>query len=467
MKIEDIFQLESIDDIIDTLKKKNVKVTDWETAQKEYEPLQHMIMDKGLYPDKQIKNAKGEVTRIEYITRVVVGLQKLAVKRMAEFMFTLPFDMTLDNEDETSKAQFKSLKKILRKNRFVSMMKKLCKTVSSECEAAVYWYTTESEKHNLYLLPIPAVHKIRHAVFSPSNGDSLYPLFDETGDMIAFSRGYKVEVGDEEIEFFETWTANKYVRYEKTDTGWVQVQSLENPIGKIPIVYIYRESPIWHDADNGKVHELELLLSRNGDIIAYHAGPVLLIKGELQGAPEKGESNKVFTTDSDGGAEYISWQQSPESVRFQFETLLRSFFMELQLPDLSFENIKGLGAQSGESRKWLMVDAHLKVGDESDIYIDAIGRMFNVIKSYMAVMNKGWAKTIDSVDIDIEINPFTIDDEKERLDVIIAANGGKPVVSQEKSIELAALTEDPKAEFIKIEAEYAKSRTENVFQPFE
>src|SRR5690606_7480099 len=132
-----------------------------------------------------------------------------------------------------------------------------------------------------------------------------------------------------------------------------------------------------------KVHEIELLLSRNGEIIAYHASPVLIIKGKLKGAPTKGEGNKVFfTEDGTGGAEYASWQQSPESVKFQFETLLRLFFTELQLPDLSFENIKGIGAQSGESRKWMLVDAHLKVGDESEIYLDALDREYSIIKSY-------------------------------------------------------------------------------------
>ena len=100
--------------------------------------------------------------------------------------------------------------------------------------------------------------------------------------------------------------------------------------------------PVWADADSGKVHEIELLLSRNGDTIAYHSAPVLIIKGKLEGAPTKGESNKVFFTDGEGDAKYVSWTQAPEAVKFQFETLLRMYFQELQLPDLSFDNVKGI-----------------------------------------------------------------------------------------------------------------------------
>src|SRR5690606_35631363 len=123
--------------------------------------------------------------------------------------------------------------------------------------------------------------KLRHAVFAPELGDELYPLFDETGDMVAFSRGYSLEDDGKKIEYFETWTADNYFQWKKENSDWEQLKSEPNPLGKIPIVYTSRNQPIWRDGDNGKVHEIEMLLSRNGEIIAYHSAPVLLIKGDL------------------------------------------------------------------------------------------------------------------------------------------------------------------------------------------
>jgi hypothetical protein len=465
--IKDIFGLGDVASIIEELKKKTIVTPKWEDLRKSYEPKLHKIFDPGEFPDKILKDEDGNTIGIEKITRVAIGLQKLAVKRMAEFMFTLPPRLSCEDTDtdKVKEQQFTALKKVLKKNKWYTLNKKRCKTVSAQCEQATYWYLVESP-NTLY--GFESKYKLKCAVFSPEKGDELYPLFDELGDMIAFSREFIMQDGGEKVIFFETWTDEFYIRWKKSSDGgnWEEDQpAKKQPLGKIPIIYSHRPAPIWEDADNDKVHEIEKLLSQNGDIIAYHAAPVLIIKGDLQGAPKKSEANKVFTTDSGGGAEYVSWQQSPESVRFQFETLLRMYFTELQLPDLSFENIKGLGAASGEARKWLMADAHLKVGDESEIYEDMFDREYSVIKAYMGIMNPTWRNTVNDLDIETEIVPFIISDEKTKVDVLVAANGGKPLVSQERSVELAGFSEKPGDDWIKIQAEYEKEKTYDITEP--
>lgn len=465
--IKDIFAIEDIGQRIAELKKKTIKLPKWEDLEKQYEPKLHDIFDKAKYPDKSITDEYGNVVRMEPITRVAIGLQKLAVKRMSEFMFTLPLSQVCDDidADPATKSQFEALKKVLKKNKWQTFNKKRCKIISSQCEQATYWYVVPGENTQY---GFPSKYKLKCAIFSPGRGDALYPLFDEMGDMIAFSREFTMVDGDQKTVYFETWTADHYHRWKKTsgDATWIE-DGTPSPIqiGKIPIIYGYREKPIWEDADNGKVAEIEKLLSRNGDIIDYHAAPVLVISGELQGAPTKSEANKVFTTDKDGKAEYVSWEQSPDSVSFQYNTLTRSYFTELQLPDLSFENIKGMGAVSGESRKWVLADAHLKVGDESEIYEDIFDREYSVIKAYLGQMNTGWQKSIDKLDIDTEIVPFIISDDLAKVQVLVAANGGNPVVSQERSVELAAFSVDPAADFIKIKAEYADRNVVDITEP--
>lgn len=469
-KIKDILDpSRDIKDIIKDLKNKNIVVPEWEELKKDYEPKLHKIFDKAIYKDKPIRDDKGNHLRDEPVTRVAVGLQKLAVKRMAEFMFTIPVNTILEDDDKAQKEQFKSFIKVQKKNRWDVLNKKRCKIASSQCEVAVHWYLVQS-KNKSY--GFESNFKLKHVIYSPENGDILYPLFDETRDMIAFSREFASQTTTEEgikvdVAFFETWSNEKHIIWKKEGTSdWEQVLNEKNEIGKIPIIYTWRPEPIWDDADNGKVHEIELLLSRNGEIIAYHASPVLIIKGKLKGAPTKGEGNKVFfTEDSTGGAEYASWQQSPESVKFQFETLLRLFFTELQLPDLSFENIKGIGAQSGESRKWMLVDAHLKVGDESEIYLDSIEREYSIIKAFMGIMNKKWSSTIEDLEVTPEIRPFTIEDEKGRVEVLVAANGNKPIISQQQAVKQAGLVDDPDEDWLQIQAEYTKENSFDIFNP--
>ncbi|MFB5946107.1 phage portal protein [Albibacterium profundi] len=471
-KIEEIIDSSrDIKDIINDLKKKTIKVPEWDELEKVYEPKLHKIMDPAVFKDKEVKDDKGNVVRTEPVTRVAIGLQKLSVKRIAEFMFTIPVNTILEDDETLQKEQFKSIIKIQKKNRWDVLNKKRCKITSSECECAVHWYLVEN-KNKSY--GFQSNYKLKYAIYSPKNGDKLYPLFDETRDMIAFSREINMNSTNDEglkvnVTVFETWTADRHIRWRKEGANdWELVLNEENKIGKIPIIYTYRPEPIWDDADNGKVHEIELLLSRNGEIIAYHASPVLIIKGKLKGAPTKGEGNKVFfTEDGTGGAEYASWQQSPESVRFQFETLLRLFFTELQLPDLSFENIKGIGAQSGESRKWMLVDAHLKVGDESEIYLDSLEREYNIIKAFLGLMNPKWKGTVGDLELTPEIRPFTVEDEKGRVEVLVAANGNKPIISQQQAVKQAGLVDDPDEDWVQIQAEYTKENTFNVFEPTE
>lgn len=459
--IENILGLPTVEEVIEALKVKIFNVPSWDTLRKEFYPEEHAINNKAIYPDKKIFDENDQWIRDEPRTRVMLGLQKLATSRMTEFLFTIPPNQSCEeaDTDDTKAEQLKIFKKILKKVKWGTLNKTRARAISSECEQATLWYLVKQKKPTKKY-GFPSDYKLKYSTFSPSKGDLLFPRMDETGDMIAFSRQFVVKTEAKSTTYFETWTDKKHIRWVQLDSsGWTEdINEDIFKLDKIPVVYGYRPVAIWQDADHNKIHEMELLLSRSGEIIAYHSAPVLLLSGDLKGAPIKDESNKVFATENGGDAKYVSWDQSPETVSFLFEKLWKSWFTELQLPDLSFENIKGMGALSGEARKWLMADAHLKVGDECEIYDDIIDRDFSIIKSYMGIMNPAWADSLEELDIENTIIPFIIDDEAGRVEVLIAANGGKPIISQERSVELANFSNDPKSEFIKIEGEYLKEK---------
>jgi hypothetical protein len=472
--LEEIFAPDRlIEDIIKDLKYKTIAIPSWQDLEKSYEPSLHQIITDTIhFPDKPIYNENEELIRYEPRTRIALSLQKLAASRMAQFMFAIPVNNVLEVEDDTSKKQFEAVQKVLKFNHWNALNKERCKFVESQCEIATLWYTYEADNQKY---GFKSKFKLGSAVFSPAYGDELYPLFSDTRDLIAFSRQYYIYFnGTLQETRFDCWTADKIRKYVLSqDTGlWGIESEVVNAIGKIPIVYQYRLKPIWEDADNkgnrvsGNVHEMEKLLSNNGEIIAYHAAPVLIIHGELDGAPTKGEANKVFTTpDANGGAEYVTWNQSAEAVKFQFETLAKSYWAGLQLPDLSFENIKGMGQVSGEARKWMLIDPHLKVGDESTEFIKAIQRELSVICAFLGTMNTAWKSTINDLEIDSEITPFIINDESATVQMLVSANGNMPVVSHLQSVKLAGLSNDPAADYIQIEKETQAAAAVNVFNP--
>jgi SPP1 family phage portal protein len=465
----------SIDDIVEDLKyyKKNMmSIPSWKDVEREYEPRLHeIIVNKEKYPDKPIietkKDGNGkeydEVVRREPITRIAIGLQKLAAKRMSEFLFAIPVKSIAEDTGGIKKDQLKAVTKVLKKNKWNSANKDRANIISSECECATLWYAVESPNKNY---GFQSKFKLKKLVMSPSQGDILYPTFDDKGDLIAFSREYiKKDSSGKDTTVFETWTDSEHIVYQNDGGGWSEIFTSTDEDGtgirdlitidKIPVIYTFRsKGPIWRDADCGKVHEMEVLISRNGDTIAYHSAPVLLIKGSLQGAPTKGESNKVFyTTDAAGDAKYVSWDQAPESVKFQFESLIRMFFQELQLPDISFESLKGIGAMSSLAIAMLFSDAHLKCGDESSIYEEMLEREYNVIKAFLAQMNTSWKSSIDELEIEPEITPFTINDEKTMIEMFVTATGNKPIMAQKTAIKKAGLVDDADAELKQINDE--------------
>ena len=138
----------------------------------------------------------------------------------------------------------------------------------------------------------PSRFKLRCAVFSPATGDTLYPYFDETGDMVAFSRSFarKDDAGNT-VDFFETYTADAHYMWQSGDNGWTPSEGYPRAvaIGKIPVVYA-RQDETETAIVNSLIARLETLLSNFADTNDYHASPKLFITGHIQGFSKKGEA---------------------------------------------------------------------------------------------------------------------------------------------------------------------------------
>jgi len=76
----------------------------------------------------------------------------------------------------------------------------------------------------------------------------------------------------------------------------------------------------------------------------------------------------------------------------------------------------------------------LKVGDEKGPIVEFLEREGNVVKAFLKEMRKDWADRIDELDIEHVITPFIQDDEQIEINKCVAANGGKPIMSQRESI---------------------------------
>lgn len=448
MNIQEILAESNISTKIEKLKGRGAKVPDWSEIVKDYEPKLHAIVeDRRGRADKV--HSDGTVDKA---ARIPIGLEKLLTKRVTEFTFAIPVKRVYTAKGETQQAIAKAIEAIYHAAHIDTENIKRGQAYYASCEIFTLWYVTKRE-HTLY--GFRSAFKLKCRTFSPMDGCKLYPLFDETGDFMAISIEYQKRVGTEDITFFETFTADAHYKWQQSGKEWEAVGEPETiTLMKIPGAYLYRPVPIF-DGLQPLREDLENTVSRDSDIVAYNASPILKVVGSLVGEEKKNETRRVYRVTEGGDVSYVSWSQSVEAVKVHTDSLLRFFWLQSQMPDISFDTMKSLGNIGYDARKMLLTDAHLKIGEETGPWLEFLNRECNVIKAFLKKLNLKWADEIDNVGVEHIITPFIIEDEQAQLDYHMKANGGKPVESQEESIMRIGKSQNVAETLAAIQAEQA------------
>lgn len=488
MKIEELFQQaegQAMDDAKVIAALKSGRIYDQPATgdyKKQVNPHEHEVFNKAARPDKPIRiqddeksiwtnvftrtGSDGEQAtfRWEPVARIALALQKLIVKRAVSFLFGNPVTLSAQAESEQEKTVLKAVERVMYDVKDKSFNRKVARNLLSCTEVAEIWYPVE-KKTNVY--GFESKTKLRCSIFSPLLGDTLFPYFDETGDMVAFSREFTVtDANRKSTNYFETYTDKQHFMWKQGgDKGFEMVEGYPKAItiGKIPVVYGVQDQVEWADVQI-LIERLEKLLSNFADTNDYHAAPKIFITGELTGFAKKGESGAILQGEENSKAEYLSWDNASESVKLEIETLLRMIYTITQTPDISFDSVKGLGNISGVALKLLFMDAHLKVADHQEVFDEYLQRRVNIIKAYIGQMNKTLEGVAEDMMIEPVITPYILRDEAAEMKIWSDANGGSAVISQRESFRKAKLTQDPDADYEQYIAEQdAATQRQNSF----
>lgn len=419
-------------------------------------PLNHKVMDTTERKDKIIQKEDGSKVP-EPVARIALALQKLIVKRSSAFLFGNPVKIFNKTDGEQFEIIHKAIIQILEDVKINSLNRKIARILFSCTEVAELWYPIELEGEDLY--GIGSKFKLKMKILNPMKGEVLHPYFDDYGDLVAFSREYSIKKNSEQTTYFEIYTDKVLMKYDVTNGEPVLVEGYpkENPIGKIPIVYASQEQADFEDVDF-LINRLEKLLSNFADTNDYHAAPTIFIKGKVLGFAKKGESGKIIEGERDSEAAYLSWQNAPESVKLEIETLLRMIYTISQTPDISFEGVKGLGSSvSGKALRMLFLDAHLKVEDKMEIFDEYLVRRMSIIKAFLQKMNPKLKADLKAIKLESTVTPYMIDDEADRLDIIMTATGNKPVISQKSGVKMAGFSKNAEEEYKQIQTEHQQA----------
>lgn len=458
MTIEEIFSKATANDVISELKSRRfIPQPDTEQAEKALNPKLHDINNPILRPDKRVKvdadndadsaqkviTTDGEAVnfKTEKVARVALAIQNLIINRAVSFCFGNPPAYNATPETDKEKMVVNALNKILYDVKSNSLNRKIGRSIFGFKECAELWYIVDKPNKRY---GFDSKFKLRCSLFSPAFGDTLYPYFDETGDMTAFSRSFsrKADTG-KSVDYFETYTATHHWLWATGGSGYEVVEGFpkDNAIGKIPVVYGHQRKFETEDVDK-LIDRLETLLSNFADTNDYHASPKIFVTGQINGWSKKGESGSVIEGEDGATMQYVSWQSAPEAVKLEIETLLKMIYTITQTPDISFDSVKGLGAISGVALKLLFMDAHLKVQDKREIFDDYLQRRVNVILAFIAKMNTSLESECETIEIEPEIVPYMLTNEIDELNYWLTANGNKPVISQEESVEKAGISKN-------------------------
>lgn len=477
MDIKELLK-EKPEDIYKKLSVKSEAKVEFEDITKQLDPSQHNVFDVVNRPMKSVKKPSGQKDSTgkdvmtetkQEVNRIGIPFQRIIVNRAVGFLLGNSVRLKNYAETDTQKRLAEMIQKTWDDNKLNYFNRKLARTVFSECEAAELWYLIEEKGsfwQNVWQKIKAAVngsagkYRMRVKLLSQSNGDKLYPFFDEKGDMVAFSREYQVTEEGKKFTRFDIFTADFRVKLVKRDTGWEMDGKIEiNPFKKIPVVYYKQDYPEWHFVQS-MINRLETLISNFGDTNDYFGSPMIFVKGKINGFSEKGEQGKVLQGDKDTEAQYLSWENAPEAIKLEIETLKEMIYSMTQTPDITFSQMKNLGNLSGVALKLMFMDAHLKVENHIELFGEMIQRRVNLIKQVMGtIVDVALEPDVEILEVEPIFTPYMPKNVKEDVEVLTQATN-KPVLSVKTALEYNPLANDPETE-LALMAEEAKADLES------
>jgi len=180
------------------------------------------------------------------------------------------------------------------------------------------------------------------------------------------------------------------------------------------VIYYDRDEPEWESVQT-EIDKIEMLLSKFSDTNDYFGAPTLKIFGKIINPPEKGEVGRTLRFKGEQGAEgkieygdakYLTWEHAAESIKIEYDILKDIIYSMTSTPDLSFNNVKGLTQTSGETLKFLFMDAILKAKSSEELFGEALTRRINLLKAMLGVVSVKDKQNLDELDIAIEFGMY-------------------------------------------------------------
>jgi len=445
-----------ITDALAKLKANNIPKAEIDNLIKEFKLQNREIRDTQVGKIQQDKVVgEGEQRKVVKSVKTPASFQNKIVNTSTAFEFGKAVTLKPNEKNALSD----EILRLWRVNRIDSKLQVLKQLQKSERQSALLFYIQDLKPNNLLNRMMGANNKkeIKSRVLENEEG-TMSPTFDALGDMIFFTWEF-VTKDDSGKSINNAWIYDDTNLYKSSDEGGTLSLISDKPIlphgfGKIPVVYLTQRFIEW-DKVEGLIDRYEVSISKLGASNDYSGHPILKFTGEVDGAPEKDEDGKAFickikidehenVIQSD--VEFLTHDNAPESVKMEQDRTEKLIYSLTHTPDISFENMKGIGNIAGASLELLFLDAQLKALLHEGENRTIVERMINVlISGTITTTNTAMKSSAGNTYFDVLFNSVVPRDLETIINTLSTGYENK-IISQPTAVAHAGLTNDVEKE---------------------
>lgn len=408
----------SIDELIKLIKShQSLSDDDYKMLQKHLDPKQHEVNNKSVRPDRELKEVyedeetgqeKTRTSGFYKVNRITHDRIKYIVNKAVAFACGNPLEVSYSGKNVDAVRE--EIEEVMTANKESSLNRRFCRALFTFREAAEIWYLEEDGN-------------IRCHIVSPMYGDTLYPIIDRRRKMQGFAYSNKFMQDGVEIEELAFYTRESTRVFQCVGGNWKETkESITNIWEKIPVCYTNQEEADFEGV-LPSIYRLERSSSNLADSVDDNAFPDKLFKGDFKGQIETPGKGGKYTADGEADIKVVESAQGSNLIELDIDENKNIVNSLSQTPDLSLENLKGLGIQSGAAMDRLFIDARLKVEDKREYLDEHYTRRYNIVKT-MVCKKRGIDP--DSIQIEVNVIPYVPTDYYAEIEKILALRSFMP-----------------------------------------
>lgn len=284
------------------------------------------------------------------------------------------------------------------------------------------------------------------------NGDDIYPVWDEHGDLIGLGRRYETTdpVTDIKTIHFDFYHADSIILGSQEDGGpWVT--EIKVGYSFLPIVYHEQKRPEWANIQPLANRE-ETNLSNLADTNDYYGDPTMVVEGEAESLPSQGEVAKVIQVKGGdqgqrGSVSFAQPDAMVESKKLEFDRLKQEQFDITNTPDISFNTMSQLmsNGTSGIALRLLFMGPQMKGNKAQKRLKEMLTRRNSVIRKMLISFSPEDFKDMDDVIPAIKIKDALPVNKEELISHVTSMVNAK-LLSRKTAMQMLGEVTDIEAE---------------------